>query len=151
MAEGFSARRQINLQEVDAADPDALAAACAAHTPGIVFIETPSNPWLKTVDIAHAAKCAHAAGALLAVDSTAATPVLQKPLEFGADIVMHSATKGINGHSDVLAGVLATAAPAAKIWTDIKADRHDAGAVLGPSRLGCCCAACAPCPCGSSG
>ncbi|WP_394691534.1 trans-sulfuration enzyme family protein [Hoeflea sp.] len=128
----FSARRQIALHEVDAADPDALAAACATHTPGIVFIETPSNPWLKTVDIAHAAKCAHAAGSLLAVDSTAATPVLQKPLELGADIVMHSATKGINGHSDVLAGVLATAAPATQIWTDIKADRHDAGAVLGP-------------------
>lgn len=128
----FSARRQIALHEVEAADPDALAAACSAHTPGIVFIETPSNPWLKTVDIAHAAKCAHAAGALLAVDSTAATPVLQRPLEHGADIVMHSATKGINGHSDVLAGVLATAAPAAQLWTDIRTDRHDAGAVLGP-------------------
>jgi cystathionine gamma-synthase len=105
----FSARRQINLHEVDAADPDALAAACAAHTPGIVFIETPSNPWLKTVDIAHAAQCAHAAGALLAVDSTAATPVLQRPLEFGADIVMHSATKGINGHSDVTISFLISA------------------------------------------
>jgi cystathionine gamma-synthase len=128
----FSARRAITLHEVEAADPDALAAACSTHTPGIVFIETPSNPWLKTVDIAHAARCAHAAGALLAVDSTAATPVLQRPLEHGADIVMHSATKGINGHSDVLAGVLATAAPAAQIWTGIKADRHDAGAVLGP-------------------
>jgi cystathionine gamma-synthase len=128
----FSARRQITLHEVEAADPEALQAACASHTPGIVFIETPSNPWLKTVDIAHAAKCAHAAGSLLAVDSTAATPVLQRPLEHGADIVMHSATKAINGHSDVLAGVLATSAPAAKIWTDIKADRHDAGAVIGP-------------------
>lgn len=128
----FAARRQIALHEVDAADPDALAAACATHTPGLVFIETPSNPWLKTVDIAHAAKCAHAAGGLLTVDSTAATPVLQRPLELGADIVMHSATKGINGHSDVLAGVLATSDPAAAIWTAIKADRHDAGAVIGP-------------------
>ncbi|MEM5470666.1 aminotransferase class I/II-fold pyridoxal phosphate-dependent enzyme [Hoeflea sp. AS60] len=128
----FSARRQITLHEVDASDATALEAACSAHTPGMVFIETPSNPWLKTVDIAHAAKCAHQAGGLLAVDSTAATPVLQRPLQHGADIVMHSATKGINGHSDVLAGVLATSAPAAKIWTDIKADRHDAGAVLGP-------------------
>ncbi|WP_420407861.1 trans-sulfuration enzyme family protein [Hoeflea sp.] len=128
----FSARRNIALHEVEASDPEALAGACSSHTPGIVFIETPSNPWLKTVDIAHAARCAHAAGALLAVDSTAATPVLQRPLELGADIVMHSATKGINGHSDVLAGVLAAAAPAAQVWTDIKADRHDAGAVLGP-------------------
>jgi len=128
----FCARRQISLHEVDASDAQALQTACAAHTPGIVFIETPSNPWLKSVDIAHAAKCAHAAGGLLAIDSTAATPVLQRPLEHRADIVMHSATKGINGHSDVLAGVLATRAPAAKTWTDIKADRHDAGAVIGP-------------------
>ena len=118
--------------EVDASVAPALEQACATHTPALVFIETPSNPWLKSVDIAQAADCAHKAGGLLAVDSTAATPVLQRPLEHGADIVMHSATKAINGHSDVLAGVLATAAPAAKIWTDIKADRHDAGAVIGP-------------------
>jgi len=128
----FSARRQITLHEVDAANADALEQACAEHKPDLVFIETPSNPWLKTVDIAHAAELAHKAGGLLAVDSTAATPVLQRPLEHGADIVMHSATKAINGHSDVLAGVLATSAPAAKVWTDIKADRHDAGAVIGP-------------------
>ncbi|MCO6408657.1 trans-sulfuration enzyme family protein [Hoeflea alexandrii] len=128
----FSARRQIALHEVDASDASALEQACTTHRPALVFIETPSNPWLKSVDIARAASCAHASGGLLAVDSTAATPVLQKPLELGADIVMHSATKGINGHSDVLAGVLATAAPAAKVWTDIKADRHDAGAVIGP-------------------
>tara|TARA_R110002020_G_scaffold135228_1_gene302025 strand:+ start:11592 stop:12737 length:1146 start_codon:yes stop_codon:yes gene_type:complete len=128
----FSARRQIALHEVDASDPQALETACAELKPDLMFIETPSNPWLKTVEIAHAAKCAHAAGGLLAVDSTAATPVLQRPLELGSDIVMHSATKGINGHSDVLAGVLATSEPAAKIWTDIKADRHDAGAVIGP-------------------
>ncbi|WP_340159183.1 aminotransferase class I/II-fold pyridoxal phosphate-dependent enzyme [uncultured Hoeflea sp.] len=128
----FSARRQITLHEIDAADAEALEQACAEHKPDLVFIETPSNPWLKTVDIAHAAEHAHKAGGLLAVDSTAATPVLQRPLEHGADIVMHSATKAINGHSDVLAGVLATSAPAAKIWTDIKADRHDAGAVIGP-------------------
>ncbi|MBU4529857.1 MAG: PLP-dependent aspartate aminotransferase family protein [Hoeflea sp.] len=128
----FCARRKIGLHEVDASDAGALEAACAAHKPDLLFIETPSNPWLKTVDIAHAANCAHKAGGLLAVDSTAATPVLQRPLELGCDVVMHSATKGINGHSDVLAGVLATSAPAAKTWTDIKADRHDAGAVIGP-------------------
>jgi hypothetical protein len=95
----FSARRQIALHEIDASDASALEQACSAHKPDLVFIETPSNPWLKSVDITHAAKCAHASGGLLAVDSTAATPVLQKPLELGADIVMHSATKGINGHS----------------------------------------------------
>lgn len=131
-ARDFAARRNIALHEVDAADPDALGAACAAHAPALVFVETPSNPWLKTVDIAHAADCAHRAGGLLAVDGTAATPILTRALDHGADIVMHSATKGINGHSDVLAGALATNAPDAPIWSAIKADRHDAGAVLGP-------------------
>jgi cystathionine gamma-synthase len=128
---GFAARRNIALHEVDAADADALRAACAAHAPDLVFIETPSNPWLKTVDIAHAAHCAHLAGGLLAVDGTAATPILTRALDFGADIVMHSATKAINGHSDVLAGALVTNAPDAPIWAAIRADRHDAGAVLG--------------------
>lgn len=130
-ARDFCARRGIALHEVDASDADILSAACAAHRPDLVFIETPSNPWLKTVDIAAAAEAAHKAGGLLAVDGTAATPILTRALDFGADIVMHSATKGINGHSDVLAGVLATNAPDAPVWQAIAADRHDAGAVLG--------------------
>jgi cystathionine gamma-synthase len=128
----FSTRRGIDLREVDASDAAAFAQACAEFKPSLVLIETPSNPWLRVTDIAAAADAVHAAGGLLMVDSTAATPVLQKPLAYGADIVMHSATKGINGHSDVLAGVLATNAVDAPIWTDIKADRHDAGAVIGP-------------------
>jgi len=128
----FCARRDVTLHEVDASDPDTLAAACARQKPALVFIETPSNPWLRTTDIAQAAVCAHIAGALLVVDSTAATPMLTRPLTLGADIVMHSATKAINGHSDVLAGVLATNAPDAQVWTDIARDRHDAGAVIGP-------------------
>ena len=128
----FSTRRGIDLREVDASDAAAFAKACAEFKPSLVLIETPSNPWLRVTDIAAAADAVHAAGGLLMVDSTAATPVLQKPLAHGADIVMHSATKGINGHSDVLAGVLATNAVDAPIWTDIKADRHDAGAVIGP-------------------
>ena len=99
--------------------------------PAIVWIETPSNPMLDVVDIAHAAKIAHAAGALLAVDGTAATPILTRPLALGADLVMHSATKYLNGHSDVLAGVLVTAR-ADERWAAIRADRHDAGALLGP-------------------
>jgi cystathionine gamma-synthase len=84
------------------------------------------------VDIQAAADAVHAVGGLLVVDSTAATPVLQQPLRHGADIVMHSATKGINGHSDVLAGVLATNDVTGRVWEDIKIDRHDAGAVIGP-------------------
>jgi cystathionine gamma-synthase len=128
----FCTRRGIKMQEVEASDIATFSAACAAFKPALVLIETPSNPWLRITDIEAAAKAVHAAGGLLMVDSTAATPVLQKPLALGADIVMHSATKGINGHSDVLAGVLAINDLDASIWTDIKADRHDAGAVIGP-------------------
>lgn len=129
--QAFCARRGIALDQVDASDPDALAAACAEPA-SIVWIEVPSNPWLKIVDIAAAAELAHAAGALLAVDSTAATPVLSRPLELGADIVMHSATKAINGHADVLAGVLSCASDDSATWAAIAEDRRDAGAILGP-------------------
>ena len=120
------------LTEVEASDTAALATAIAAAQPALVFIETPSNPWLRTTDIRAAAAAAHAAGAILAVDATAATPVLMRPLDHGADIVMHSATKGINGHSDVLAGVLATADTTTPLWQAICEDRQTAGAVLGP-------------------
>lgn len=128
----FCSRRGIELREVEASDKGAFASACADFIPSLVLIETPSNPWLRVSDIEAAAKAVHDVGGLLMVDSTAATPVLQKPLALGADIVMHSATKGINGHSDVLAGVLATNDTTSDIWTDIKVDRHDAGAVIGP-------------------
>ncbi len=128
----FCSRRTVTLIEVDAADTAQLGAAISTHKPQITFIETPSNPWLKTVDIAQTAALTHAAGGLLVVDSTAATPILSQPLTLGADIVMHSATKAINGHSDVLSGVLATNAPNAPIWHAIAVDRHDAGAVINP-------------------
>ncbi|MCG3268652.1 PLP-dependent aspartate aminotransferase family protein [Yoonia sp. I 8.24] len=122
----FCTRREITLIEVDVPE---LATACATHDPALVFIETPSNPWLKSVDIR---ALADATKATLVVDATAATPILMQPLAHGADIVMHSATKGINGHSDVLAGVLSTGKPDAAIWEDISADRKGAGAILGP-------------------
>lgn len=131
-AQDFCARRGLTLIEVDAADTHALETACAAHAPDLVFVETPSNPWLKTVNIRAAAQAAHARGGRLVVDSTACTPVLTQPLALGADIVMHSATKGLNGHSDVLAGALVTADADHEMWTRIATDRHDAGAVLGP-------------------
>ncbi len=128
----FCARRQITLIEVEAADLDAFTEACQTHRPALAWVETPSNPWLRIVDIAASAQVTKATGAILVVDSTAATPVLSQPLRHGADIVMHSATKAINGHSDVLAGALATGDPAAPIWQAIKTDRNTAGAVLGP-------------------
>jgi cystathionine gamma-synthase len=77
----------------------------------IVWIETPSNPMLNIVDIKKAADAAHAAGALLVVDNTFATPYLQRPLELGADIVVHSTTKYLGGHSDVIGGFAATSDP----------------------------------------
>ena len=128
----FCTRRDIELREVEASDMAAFAAACESFGPTLALIETPSNPWLRVVDIQAAADAVHSAGGLLVVDSTAATPILQQPLKHGADVVMHSATKGINGHSDVLAGVLATNDVTGRVWGDIKADRHDAGAVIGP-------------------
>lgn len=128
----FCARRAITLQEVDASDAKALEAACASGPVDLVWIETPSNPWLKMADIALAARAAHGAGGRLAVDATAATPLLLRPLEMGADIVMHSATKAINGHTDVLAGVISCAETGSDLWQAVRADRHDAGAILGP-------------------
>ena len=129
---GFCARRDITLVEVEAADTDAFAAACATHKPALAWIETPSNPWLRIVDIAACADAVHGAGGLLIADMTTSTPVLTRALSFGADVVMHSATKGLNGHSDVLAGALAVKDSGSAIWAAIRADRDMAGAVLGP-------------------
>lgn len=130
-AQGFCARRGITLDAVDATDEGALRAALA--TPAdLVWIEVPSNPWMKVADIAAVAELAHAAGALLAVDGTAATPVLTRTLEFGADISMHSATKAINGHTDVLAGALSVRDAGQAAWAAICEDRQEAGALLGP-------------------
>jgi cystathionine gamma-synthase len=125
----FCARRDIDLIEVDCSDLKALQEA--AKPAQILWIETPSNPYLKTVDIAACSTLARELGATLVVDSTAATPVISQPLDHGADIVMHSATKGINGHSDVLAGFLACKDAQSTLWQSLKTDRHDAGAVMG--------------------
>ena len=77
----------------------------------LVWVETPTNPLLGVVDIAGAAEAAHAAGALCAVDNTFATPFLQRPLELGADLVVHSSTKYLGGHSDVVGGALVRPSP----------------------------------------
>ena len=95
-------------------------------------METPSNPTWDVTDIAEAARLAHGAGAQLAVDSTAATPLLTRPIEHGADYVMHSATKYLNGHSDVIAGALVPAAEDG-LWSTARDFRHLDGTVLGPS------------------
>jgi methionine-gamma-lyase len=90
---------------VDTSDLQALHAVMRENT-ALVHIETPANPNLKITDIAGAAEIAHRGGALLSVDSTMASPVLQRPITLGADIVMHSVTKFLNGHSDVVGGIL---------------------------------------------
>jgi cystathionine gamma-synthase len=97
----------------------------------LVWLETPANPTWAVTDIAAAAALARGAGARVAVDSTVATPVLTQPLALGADVVMHSATKYLGGHSDVIAGALATARDD-EYWQRIRYVRNAVGAVLGP-------------------
>lgn len=100
-------RGQFKLIVVDQNDDHALQQALS-QKPKLVLIETPSNPLLRIVDIAKVTELSHQAGALVAVDNTFLSPILQQPLKLGADIVFHSTTKYINGHSDVVGGVLVT-------------------------------------------
>jgi cystathionine gamma-synthase len=116
---------------VDTSDLAAVAKAVRRHKTKLVWIETPGNPLWTITDIAAVAKIAHRAGARLAVDSTVATPVFTKPLALGADLVMHSASKYLNGHSDVIAGALATARKDVW-WERIKTLRSQHGLILGP-------------------
>jgi cystathionine gamma-lyase len=111
-------------------DTDSLRAAMRPDT-RLVWVETPTNPMLKIVDIAAAAEIAHEHGALLVVDNTFASPMLQRPLELGADIVMHSATKYLNGHSDMVGGVAVIRDDtelAERLWFLL----NSAGAIQGP-------------------
>lgn len=112
-------------------DPADLERLCRLHPPRLVWIETPANPTWVVQDIAATAQLAHRHGALLVADSTVATPVHTRPLTLGADLVMHSATKYLNGHSDVVAGALITARRD-PLWERISAVRAQGGAVLGP-------------------
>ena len=96
-------RHGLKFKYVDLTQPDALSAAITAKTK-MIWLETPTNPTLKIFDIAAIAKVAHSKGAYLAVDNTFMSPYFQRPLELGADIVVHSTTKYVNGHSDVVGG-----------------------------------------------
>jgi cystathionine gamma-synthase len=128
MSEGK--RFSYTIELVDTTDLDAVRTALQPTT-ALLYVETPGNPLWPISDIAALAEIAHAAGAMLAVDSTCATPVFTQPLRLGADIVMHSASKYLNGHSDVIAGALATAR-ASELWERIKSIRIQHGAILGP-------------------
>lgn len=110
---------------------DDLAQKARAGRPRLIWIETPANPTWDITDIAAAGEIARQVGSTIAVDSTSATPMLTRPIELGAHVVMHSATKYLNGHSDVIAGVLATARDD-ELWQRIRYVRGGGGAVLGP-------------------
>jgi len=125
-------RRSAGL-DFDFVDMTDLAAFEAAFTPRtrMVWIETPTNPLLKIVDIAAVAQVAHRHGALVVVDNTFASPMLQRPLEHGADIVMHSATKYLNGHSDIVGGI-AVVGDNAELADRLAFLQNACGAVQGP-------------------
>jgi cystathionine gamma-synthase len=109
LADKVWARYGVRTQAVDLRDLEAVVAALTGPSPArMVWIETPTNPLLKVVDIGAVARLAASVGALTVVDSTFATPFLQRPLELGADLVLHSATKYLGGHSDVISGLVAT-------------------------------------------
>jgi cystathionine gamma-synthase len=115
----------------DMSDPGAVRAAIVPGRTGLVWIETPSNPLWTITDIRAVSACAHDAGAIVCVDSTVPTPILTRPLDCGADLVVHSATKYLNGHSDVVAGAVATARNDGA-WARIRDVRQRLGALLGP-------------------
>jgi cystathionine gamma-synthase len=126
----FLPERGIAVETVDMANLDAVRGACTAPL-AMLWIETPSNPLLKISDIATLSELGHAAGATVVVDNTFATPLLQRPLALGADIVMHSTTKYFGGHSDVLGGALVFARDDA-FARHVAHRLHVTGAVLAP-------------------
>lgn len=127
----ISEKRGIGLNFFEGGDLQALQASVIPGKTSVVWIEAALNPTWEVIDIAAAAEIAHRAGAILAVDSTVAPPVTTRALEHGADIVFHSATKYLNGHSDVVAGILVTANVDAR-WQEINEVRTLTGGILGP-------------------
>ncbi|MGV3767386.1 MAG: trans-sulfuration enzyme family protein [Chitinophagaceae bacterium] len=119
----------IKVTYVDTADLREIKRAITPAT-RLIWLETPTNPTLKISDIAAIAELAHANRALLCVDNTFATPALQQPLKLGADIVVHSATKYLGGHSDIIAGVVVTAEP--ELGARLKFFQNATGNILGP-------------------
>ena len=120
----------LDIDFVDLNDMAALAAAVRPNT-RMIWCETPTNPLLKIVDIARLAEFARKHGILLAVDNTFASPILQRPLELGAHLVVHSATKYINGHSDIIGGIAVVGADA-ELAEKLEFLQNSVGAVQGP-------------------
>ncbi len=126
----FAVQWGLDVELIDMCSPAAVQAALRPGKTKLVWVETPANPLWTVTDIAATAQAAHAAGALLAVDSTVATPVLTQPLALGADIVMHAATKYLNGHSDLIAGALTTRSDN-EHWQKVRKVRAQLGGTLG--------------------
>lgn len=124
----LEARGRLKVRLVDVTDPSALAAA--SSDAALVWLESPTNPALEVVDLEPAVKAAHEAGAYVVVDNTFATPLRQRPLELGADVALHSATKYIAGHSDVLMGALVTGSE--ELYAVLKQRRDLLGNTPGP-------------------
>ncbi|CAN5822541.1 cystathionine gamma-synthase [soil metagenome] len=122
-------RMGIEFTFVDSANLDEIQAALRPNT-RLVHVETPTNPMMRLTDIAAAAEMAHAAGAWLSVDNTFASPYNQRPLELGADISIHSTTKYINGHSDMVGGLIVTSSD--EIHEQLRFLQNAAGAIPGP-------------------
>jgi cystathionine gamma-synthase len=124
----LESRHRLTTRLVDITDTDATAAACEGAA--LLWIESPTNPLLRVADVAALAEAARRAGALVAVDNTFATPLRQRPLDLGADVVVHSATKMLAGHSDVVMG--ATVARDDAVYAALVNRRGLHGAVPGP-------------------
>ncbi len=127
----FATHWGLRVEFIDMGNAAEVERAVRPGATKLVWIESPANPLWTITDIAHAAEVAHRAGAIVAVDSTIASPVLSQPLTLGADIVMHAATKYLNGHSDVVAGTLTTREDSA-LWQRIRSIRAQLGGIAGP-------------------
>ena len=126
----FATQWGLQVELIDMTSPAAVQAALRPGRTRLVWVETPANPLWTVTDIEATAQLAHAAGALLAVDSTVATPLLTQPLALGADLVMHAATKYLNGHSDLIAGALVTRQDN-EHWQRVRKVRAQLGGTLG--------------------
>jgi cystathionine gamma-synthase len=130
LMEGFFSKWGLAHTFLDMRDPDAIRHACRAETK-LFWVETPTNPLIEVVDIRSVAEAARAAGALLVCENTFATPVLQRPFELGADMVVHSLTKYLGGHSDAMGGSV-TLKNKPELVAQIRDFQHTGGAILSP-------------------